>query len=82
MSIAYIRLSRVLLKIRKNTHRYRKLLIVPMWTVSLFLGTWDGYSSWKLTRTVERIVTSPPAIVDASCSDIPKLERCWKLAVR
>ena len=28
MSIAYIRLSRVLLKIRKNTHRYRKLLLV------------------------------------------------------
>jgi len=39
MSIAYIRLSRVLLKIRKNTHRYRKLLLVPMWTVS-FTRSW------------------------------------------
>jgi len=37
MSIAYIRLSRVLLKTRKNAHRYRKLLLVPMWTVSLYL---------------------------------------------
>jgi hypothetical protein len=45
MSIAYIRLSRVLLKTRKNTHRYRKLLLVPMWTVSLFTRTfrdWQG----------------------------------------
>jgi len=39
MSIAYIRLSRVLLKIRKNTHGYRKLLLVPMWTVS-FTRSW------------------------------------------
>jgi hypothetical protein len=39
MSIAYIYLSRVLLKIRKDTRRYRKLLLVPMWTVSLFLRT-------------------------------------------
>jgi hypothetical protein len=36
MSIAYIRLARVPLKMRKNTHRYGKLLPVPMWTVSPF----------------------------------------------
>jgi hypothetical protein len=42
MSIAYIRLSRVLLKIRKNTHRCWKLLLVPMWTVSLFNQVTDS----------------------------------------
>jgi|HubBroStandDraft_6_1064221.scaffolds.fasta_scaffold638505_1 hypothetical protein len=47
MSIAYIRLSRVLLKIRKNTHRYRKLLLVPVWTISLLTVHWGLIARWE-----------------------------------
>jgi hypothetical protein len=55
MSIAYIRLSPVLLKIRKNTHRCWKLLLVPMWTVSLFNQVTDSLSLIQISRTSKSV---------------------------